>query len=126
MKRLREDVKQYIIDQLESGVGLDNYSEDLHHYVLNEDYFIIGTYKAEQWLGADTWQAIKLVQDYEDEMFGERHCDISCAQSLANMVAYILGEELLHDCKWLDDCRDNSELIRQIDINMIQSQLLAA
>ncbi len=125
MNRLKNDVKQYIIDQLESGVGLDNYSDDLHHYLLNEDYFIIGTHKAEQWLGADTWQAIKLVQDYEDEMFGERHCDISNPESLANMVAYILGEELLHDCDWLNDCRENSELIRQIDLNMIKHQLAA-
>jgi len=125
MKRLKNDVKQYIIEQLESGVGLDNDSDDLHHYLLNEDYFIIGTYKAEQWLGADTWQAIKLVQDYEDEMFGERHCDISNPEALANMVAYILGEELLHNCKWLDDCRENSEVIRQIDLNMIKHQLAA-
>ena len=125
MNRLKSDVKQYIIDQLDNGIGLDNDSEDLHHYVLNEDYFIIGTYKAEQWLCADTWEAIKLVQDYEAEMFGERHCDISCAELLANMVAYIISEELLYDCKWLDDCRDNSEMIRQIDLNMIQHQLAA-
>ena len=125
MKRLQNDVKDYIIDQLESGTGLDNYSEDLHHYLINEDYFIIGTHKAEQWLGEDTWQAIKLVQEYEDEMFGERHCDISCAEALANMVAYILGEELLHDCDWLNDCRQNSERIRQIDLNMIKHQLAA-
>jgi hypothetical protein len=78
MKRLKNDVKQYIIDQLESGIGLDNCSEDLHHYVLNEDYFIIGTYKAEQWLGADTWEAIKLVQEYEESnCWREYHCDIS-------------------------------------------------
>ena len=125
MKRLKNDVKQYIIEQLDSGVGLDNDSDDLHHYLLNEDYFIIGTYKAEQWLGADTWEAIKLVQDYEDEMFGERHCDTSNPEALANMVAYILGEELLQDCKWLDDCRYNSELIRQIDLDMIKHQLAA-
>tara|TARA_R110002012_G_C11622682_1_gene609156 strand:+ start:890 stop:1267 length:378 start_codon:yes stop_codon:yes gene_type:complete len=125
MNRLKSDVKQYIIDQLDNGIGLDNYSEDLHHYVLNEDYFIIGTYKAEQWLGADIWEAIKLVQDYEEINFGKVSTDISNPEALANMVAYILGEELLHDCKWLDDCRENSELIRQIDLNMIKHQLAA-
>lgn len=125
MKRLKNDVKQYIIEQLDSGIGLDNHSDDLHHYVLNEDYFIIGTYKAEQWLGEDTWQAIKLVQDYESEMFDEPYCDISNAEAVANTVAYILGEELLHDCEWLNRCRDNSEIIRQIDLNMIKHQLAA-
>jgi len=125
MKRLKNDVKQYIIDKLENGIGLDNYSDDLHYYLLNEDYFIIGTYKAKQWLGSDTWEAIELVQDYEDFHFGVVSTDISNAEALANMVADILGEELLNDCKWLNDCRDNRELIRQIDLDMIKNQLAA-
>ena len=40
-----------MIDKLESGAGLDMYPEDLHHELCNTDYFIIGTYKAKQWLG---------------------------------------------------------------------------
>ena len=50
METLKEDVKNYIIQQLNDEVGLDNDVSDLHHYLLNEDYFIIGSYRAEQWL----------------------------------------------------------------------------
>jgi hypothetical protein len=50
MYKQKQDVKNYIIQQLNDDVGLDQHISDLHHYLLNEDYFIIGYYKAEQWL----------------------------------------------------------------------------
>ena len=50
MQELKQDVKNYIIQQLNDDVGLDQHICDLHHYLLNEDYFIIGYYKAEEWL----------------------------------------------------------------------------
>ena len=53
MNILKQDVKDYIIQQLNDDVGLDQYIGDLHHYLLNEDYFIIGSYRAEQWLKKD-------------------------------------------------------------------------
>ena len=34
----KQDVKEYIIDQLNDDVGLDQYIGDLHYYLLNEDY----------------------------------------------------------------------------------------
>ena len=49
MYELKQDVRDYIIDQLTDNVGLDQHISDLHHYLLNEDYFIIGYYKAEEW-----------------------------------------------------------------------------
>jgi len=98
MQELKQDVKNYIIDQLNDNVGLDQNINDLHHYLLNEDYFIIGYYKAEQWLKKDSiFNAIETIKEYEESNFGKVSTDLSSSESVANMLAYILGEEILYN-----------------------------
>ena len=100
MYKQKEDVKDYIIDQLASDVGLDQHISDLHHYLLNEDYFIIGSYRAEQWLKKDDssiFEAIEKIREYEDSLFGRVTTDLSSSENVANMLAYILGEEILYE-----------------------------
>ena len=98
MYQLKEDVKEYIIDQLESDVGLDQNINDLHHYLLNEDYFIIGYYEAEKWLKKDSiFNAIDKIKEYEQFNFGQVTTDLGSSESVANMLAYILGEEILYE-----------------------------
>ena len=96
----KQDVKNYIIQQLNDDVGLDQHISDLHHYLLNEDYFIIGYWKAEQWLKKDNgsiFEAIETIREYEQSNFGEVSTDLSSSESVANMLAYILGEEILYN-----------------------------
>jgi len=96
MNELKEDVKEYIIQQLNDDVGLDQHICDLHHYLLNEDYFIIGYYKAEEWLKKDSiFNAIETIKEYEQSNFGKVSTDLSSSENVANMLAYILGEEIL-------------------------------
>mgnify|MGYP003136183403 FL=1 len=98
MQELKQDVKNYIIDQLNDDVGLNHHICDLHHYLLNEDYFIIGYYKAEQWLKKDSiFNAIETIKDYEQSNFGQVSTDLSSSENVANMLAYILGEEILYN-----------------------------
>ena len=96
----KQDVKDYIIQQLNDDVGLDHHISDLHHYLLNQDYFIIGYWKAEQWLKKDNgsvFEAIEYIKDYEQSNFGEVSTDLSSSENVANMLAYILGEEILYN-----------------------------
>ena len=96
----KQDVKENIIDQLESDVGLVQHITDLHHYLLNEDYFIIGSYRAEQWLKKDDssiFEAIETIREYEQSNFGQVSTDLSSSENVANMLAYILGEEILYN-----------------------------
>jgi len=100
MNQLKQDVKNYIIQQLNDNVGLDQHISDLHHYLLNENYFIIGYYNAEQWLIKDNgsiFEAIEKIREYEQSNFGEVSTDLSNSENVANMVAYILGEEILYN-----------------------------
>ena len=98
MEELKQDVKNYIIDQLNDDVGLNHHICDLHHYLLNQDYFIIGYYKAEQWLKKDSiFNAIEIIKDYEQSNYGELSTDLSSSENVANMLAYILGEQILYN-----------------------------
>jgi len=102
METLKADVKEYILNDLKERVeyDIDNMPEasELHHEILNTNYFIIGTYKAKQWLGEFTFEAIEKIKEYEQDNFGELYTDLSCPEKIANMLAYILGEEILHNC----------------------------
>ena len=98
MNELKQDVKDYIIQQLNDDVGLDQHISDLHHYLLNEDYFIIGSWRAEQWLNKDSiFNAIETIKEYEQSNFGQVSTDLSSSENVANMLAYILGEEILYN-----------------------------
>jgi len=98
MYQLKEDVKEYIIDQLQDDIGLDSPIDELHDSLLNQDYFIIGYYQAEQWLKKDSiFNAIDKIKDYEQSNFGQVTTDLSSSESVANMLAYILGEEILYN-----------------------------
>ena len=63
------------------------------------DYFIIGTYEAEQWLGDRAFQVINIIKDYEQDNFGEVTTDLSSPERVVNMYAYIIGEDIVEDFK---------------------------
>ena len=74
------------------------YYEDLHHYAFNEDYYIIGTYKAQKALEQyGTFNAIEKIQTYEQDNFGEVLTDLGNPEAVANMLWYIVGYEALND-----------------------------
>lgn len=68
---------------------------DIFHQIFNMDYYIVGYYQASQWLGADTFECIAEIQEYEDTHFGERSTDLGNAEKVANMYAYVVGYELV-------------------------------
>ena len=122
MKTLIKDVKENIIDQLDDSLeGV--FSSDLHCETCNRDMFIIGTYNAKQWLGDNSFTAIQKIKKYEQEHFGESNTDLSSPEDVANMLAYILGDELLNESKVLLDLWDK-ELTSE-DLEAIKGELEA-
>ena len=75
----------------------DNWGEDLHFHLFNEDYYIIGTYQAKCWLGDYVFDAINVIKEYEQDNFGEVSTDFSDPEKVVNMYAYIAGEHLLNE-----------------------------
>jgi len=118
-----KDVYSYVISQLEDQVGLDNDVSDLHHYLLNEDYFIIGTYKAKQWLGSEVFDAIEAIKEYEQSNFGEVSTDFSDPERVANMYAYILGEEILSESEVYQALQNDDEVLDEVDLSNLAEDL---
>ena len=87
---------QEIYDYDADKVTLDNVY-DLHHEIFNQDYYIIGRYQAKQWMGADAFDCIYEIQEYENNNFGRVTTDLSEPERVVNMYVYIIGEEILED-----------------------------
>jgi uncharacterized protein YuzB (UPF0349 family) len=97
VNELKKDVQEYVLDQLEDDKEylIEEYGCDLHNYLCNTNYFIIGTYKAKKWLGNFIFEAIEKIKEYEDFNFGQVTTPLDDPEKVANMLAYILGEEIL-------------------------------
>jgi len=95
-ENIKTELREYIKDNIND---FDINDEDLHFHLFNHDYYIIGYYKAEQWLkehNISVFEGIEFVQEYEKDNFGETQI-YTDAEKLVNMIAYIIGEELIYD-----------------------------
>ena len=68
----------------------------LHDVLANQVPYIIGTYKAQQWLGDEAFDAIGRIAEWEQEHLGEVTTDFSDAEKVANLTYYVKAEELLN------------------------------
>jgi GDP-D-mannose dehydratase len=99
---MREEARAAIIEALEDGYA--GYYCDLHNEVFNTGYYIVGTYRAKEALKEyDVFEALKKVQTYEKDNFGEIYTDLSDPEKLINMLYYIIGEEVLFEM--MDDTK---------------------
>ena len=94
---IKEQNKEWITDNL----------DDLHHHCFNTDYYIIGNYKATQWLGKEIFNIIQFIKDYEEDNFGEVNTDFSSPEKVVNMYVYIIGEDIVS--KYKDDVEPKVE-----------------
>tara|TARA_R100000773_G_C4158669_1_gene77517 strand:+ start:53 stop:364 length:312 start_codon:yes stop_codon:yes gene_type:complete len=92
---VKKELKEYINENISTLVYQD--FNDLHFSLFNENFYIIGYYKGQQWLdkhNISVFEALETIREYEDEHFGEcKH--YTNAEEVVNMLAYIYGEELL-------------------------------
>jgi hypothetical protein len=116
----KEEVRQDILNKLDNNY-VDTYACDLHHELCNTDYFIIGNHKAKEFLGAETFDIIEMIKDYEQGNFGEVTTDFSDAEKIANMYAYIVGEEILSESNHLDEVFSNMLSVQ--DIKKIKEEI---
>lgn len=113
--------------------GYNNYYCDLQHHAFNEDYYIVGRYVAKKALEEyGVFEAIEEIERYERDNFGEVSTSLSDPEKVANMLWYIIGDNVTcemfeHDVNGVDiwnDCGDdetNAALIARID-DMIKKE----
>lgn len=117
MKQVRQDAKDIIIDGIENLAGTNTC--EIHNELFNTDYFIIGTYQAKEYLKntCGVFEAIELIQEYEQDNFGEAYTELSDPEKVCNMLMYIIGEEELNNCSTIQDNWDTElteEMIKEI------------
>ena len=106
MENIYQSVLEDICEKLDCEGFVGCYGSDLHHYLCNQDYFIIGSYSAKRFLGDHAFEAIEMVKIYEQENFGEVTTDLSQPELVVNMVSYIAGEHILSASDHLQEAWD--------------------
>lgn len=121
-KDMSSAVRETVLDGLNDLEPDTLDGAELHNRLFNEDYFVIGYYNAEQYLDSyGSFQAIGKVQEYEQDNFGEVTTDLSDSEKVCNMLAYVLGEELLSYSDTLRDAWDGP--LSAEDIEAIKEEL---
>lgn len=116
-----KELLETIIEHLENFSG--DY-QDLHSEIFNTDYYIIGYYEAEQALiEYGVFDAIEKIVEFEKANFGEIYTDLTSSESVANILWYILGEELMIELDLMDldgpaDDETNQELIERLQAEL--------
>lgn len=114
----QEEIRKHAIDYLEENKEyLTCYGADLHHEIYNTDYYIIGRYRAKQWLADQVFDTLNVIKKYEQDNFGELNTDICEPENVVNMYVYIVGQEVLQNSDTLQDNWDNKlnpKLIKKI------------
>ena len=105
-----EEAKAAIIEAL-TDEEYSGYYCDLHNCLFNEDYQYCYTSEAEDDLNAiGVFNAISIIVKYETEEFGVVNTDFTSPCNVANMLYYIVGEEVLYDlfdeCELWDEVQD--------------------
>ena len=91
------DAKAAIIEALTDG-EYSGYYCDLHGELFNTDYYYVYTSDAEKALNEiGVFKAIGVIVEYEKDNFGEVNTDFTNPCTVANMLYYIVGEEVLWD-----------------------------
>lgn len=120
----KDEVRQHAIEKLGDLKGSSIHGCDLHNEIYNTDYYIIGTYKAKQWLGDHVFDVIDTIKEYEQENFGDVNTDFSDPEKVVNMYVYIVGEEVLNDSIALREAWDRR--LTDEDLEAIKKELSEA
>jgi len=93
-----QNIRDYGISQLSDGTGIGILGCDLHNELYNTNYYVCSRYDAEQELNKyGVFDAIGKIQEYEQDNFGQVITDLTDPEKVLNMLAYIIGEEMLNE-----------------------------
>tara|TARA_Y100000592_G_scaffold4291_1_gene6250 strand:+ start:1992 stop:2372 length:381 start_codon:yes stop_codon:yes gene_type:complete len=101
----QREIKEFCIERLQEIAdycGEEDFKDydlsDFCHDIFNTVYYIVGRYQAKEWLGADAFDCIRDIQEYENHHFGECHTDLSEPERVVNMWVYVQGNEIIGEC----------------------------
>jgi len=100
---IKKELEEHIVDLISDGVLTNDNKEEHHFHAFNEDYYIIGYHQASEWLkkhGIGELEAAAICTQYEIDNFGAVGEPYEDSERVANMLAYIYGEQLLESIRY--------------------------
>ena len=94
-----DEIKETLLDNLDSYKGIDNYTFDnVFDDLFASDYYIIGYKEAADALKEyGIFNALEEVQQFDVENFGHWDTDYTDPEKVANMLEYIHASEYMQD-----------------------------
>ena len=117
-KEIRELIKGEIKDMIMDYE--DVYGCDLAYEMYNNDYYIIGTYKAKQFLKEYFDDMCECLEQYQEEV-DEVYKDITNPEKVASLLALFVAQDVLSESKVLDD--KWNEALEESDLEQIKEEL---
>jgi hypothetical protein len=123
---IKEHFKDFLRENSESILDGRLHLDDIHHEAFNSDYYMIGRYQAEQWLGDQTFEIIQYIIDWEmsdldcqylmhRDVGTNPFTDLTDPEKVVNLYAYIVGEQIVND--WREEFEhtsmDSDDLVLQ-------------
>ena len=122
MSRYSRKIRNLIKDEIKDMImDYENvYGCDLAYEMYNNDYYIIGTYKAKQFLKEYFDDMTECLEQYEEE-FGETYPDITNPEKVATLLALFVAQDVLCESKTLDKCWNDR--LEESDLKSIAEEL---
>ena len=122
MSRYSRKIRNLIKDEIKDMImDYENvYGCDLAYEMYNNDYYIIGTYKAKQFLKEYFDDMSECLEQYQEE-FGEVYKDITDPEKVASLLALFVAQDVLSESKVLDD--KWNEALEESDLEQIKEEL---
>ena len=111
---IKDEIKDMIMDYK------DVYGSDLAYEMYNNDYYIIGTYKAKQFLKEYFDDMTECLEQYQEE-FGETYPDITNPEKVATLLTLFVAQDVLYESKTLDKCWNDR--LEESDLKRIAEEL---
>ena len=122
MSRYSRKIRNLIKDEIKDMImDYENvYGCDLAYEMYNNHYYIIGTYKAKQFLKEYFDDMCECLEQYQEE-FGEVYKDITDPEKVASLLALFVAQDVLSESKVLDD--KWNEALEESDLEQIKEEL---
>ena len=124
MSRYSKKIRNLIKDEIKDMIMdyEDVYGCDLAYEMYNNDYYIIGTYKAKQFLKEYFDDMCECLEQYQEEV-GEAYKDITNPEKVASLLTLFVAQDVLGsiESKVLDDKWD--EALEESDLEQIKEEL---
>lgn len=116
LELLKEELQHNCVesDTIQERYG---FVSDLHNKLWNEEYYFVYTSQCNDFINSqfnNAFEAIETVKDWEERTFGTFETEIN-AFNIANMLIYIITDDLIYNVLNIDEDTTVKEILNNIE-----------